>query len=189
MPSNHLILCHSLLLLPSIFPRIGIFFSSVQFSHLVVSDSLQPNGLQYQASLSITNSWNLLKFMSIESVMPSNHLILCHSLLPLPSILPSLRVFSNKSAFHIRCPKYWSFSLCRITPWDKLSPPTYLVGTAARSHCPETSSPWPLLHSLWPLPSRPAQGPSTKMHWLLAHKDHALYGFRMIRMACVPDKH
>ena len=150
---------------------------------------MTPQTAALQASLFFTIFWNLLKFMSIESVMPSNHLILCHSLLPLPSILPSLRVFSNKSAFHIRCPKYWSFSLCRITPWDKLSPPTYLVGTAARSHCPETSSPWPLLHSLWPLPSRPAQGPSTKMHWLLAHKDRALYGFRMIRMACVPDKH
>ena len=61
-----------------------------------------------QASLSITNSWNLLKFMSIESVMPSSHLILCHPLL-LPSIFPSIRVFSNESALHIRWPKYWSF--------------------------------------------------------------------------------
>ena len=63
-----------------------------------------------QASMSINNSWSLLKFMSIESVMPSNHLILCHPLLLLPSILPSIRVFSNESALHIRWPKYQSFS-------------------------------------------------------------------------------
>ena len=63
-----------------------------------------------QASLSITNSWSLLKLMSIESVMPSNHLILCHHLILLPSIFPSIRVFSNESALHIRWPKYWSFS-------------------------------------------------------------------------------
>ena len=63
-----------------------------------------------QASLSITNSWSLLKLMSIELVMPSNHLILCRPLLFLPSIFPSIRVFSNKSVFHIRWPKYWSFS-------------------------------------------------------------------------------
>ena len=63
-----------------------------------------------QASLSITNSWSLLKLMSIESVMPSNHFILCHSLLHLPSIFPSIRIFSNESALCIRWPKYWSFS-------------------------------------------------------------------------------
>ena len=60
--------------------------------------------------MSISNSWSLLKFMSIESVMPSNHLILCHPLLLLPSILPSIRVFSNESALWIRWQKYWSFS-------------------------------------------------------------------------------
>ena len=64
----------------------------------------------HQASLSITNSQSLLKFMSIESVMPSNHLILCHPLLLLPSSFPSIKVFSNKSALCIRWPKYWSFS-------------------------------------------------------------------------------
>ena len=64
-----------------------------------------------QASLSITNSWNLPKLMSIESVMPSNHLILCHPLLPLPSIPPSIRVFSNESTLCMRWPKFWSFSL------------------------------------------------------------------------------
>ena len=64
-----------------------------------------------QASLSITNSRSLLKLMSIESVMPSNHLILCHPLLLLPSIFPSIRVFSNESVLRIRWPKHWSFSL------------------------------------------------------------------------------
>ena len=68
-----------------------------------------------QASLSITNSWSLLKLMSIESVMPSNHLILYCPLLLLPSIFPSIRVFSNESALHISWPKYWSFSF-NISP-------------------------------------------------------------------------
>ena len=63
-----------------------------------------------QASLSITNSWSLLRLMAIESVMLSNHLILCHPLLLLPSIFPSIRVFSNQSVLHVRWPKYWSFS-------------------------------------------------------------------------------
>ena len=63
-----------------------------------------------QASLSITNSWSLLKLMSIESAMPSNHLIFCHPLLLLPSIFPSIRIFSNDSVLWIRWPKYWSFS-------------------------------------------------------------------------------
>ena len=62
-----------------------------------------------QASLSITNSWSLLKLMFIESVMPSNHLILCRPLFLLPSIFPSIRVFSNESVLHIRWPKHWSF--------------------------------------------------------------------------------
>ena len=64
----------------------------------------------HQASLSITNSWSLLKLMPIKSVMPSNHLILCRPLLLLPSIFPSIRVFSSESSLHIRWPKYWSFS-------------------------------------------------------------------------------
>ena len=72
-----------------------------------------------QASLSITNSWSLLKLKPIVSVMPSNHLILCRSLL-LPSISPSIRVFSNESALHIRWPKYWSFSFS-ISPSNDYS--------------------------------------------------------------------
>ena len=73
-----------------------------------------------QASLSIINSWSLLKLMSIESVMPSNHLILCHPLLLLPSIFLSIRVFSNESVLHIRWPKYWRFSFS-ISPSSEYS--------------------------------------------------------------------
>ena len=73
-----------------------------------------------QASLSTTNSQSLLKLMHIESVMPSNHLILCHPLLLLPSIFPSIRIFSNESALHIRWPKYWSFSF-NISPSNEYS--------------------------------------------------------------------
>ena len=84
--------------------------SSVQFSHSVMYDSATPWTAAHQASLPNTNSWSLLRLMSIESVMPSNEFILCHPLLLLPSIFPSIRVFSNKSVLHIRWPKYWSFS-------------------------------------------------------------------------------
>ena len=73
-----------------------------------------------EASLSIINSQSLLRFMSIESVMPSNHLILCQPLLLLPSIFPSIRVFSNESVLHIRWPKYWSFSFS-ISPSNEYS--------------------------------------------------------------------
>ena len=73
-----------------------------------------------QASLSITNSWSLLKLMSIKSVTPSNHLILCRPLLFLPSIFPSIRVSSNESVLRIRWPKYWSFSF-NISPYNEYS--------------------------------------------------------------------
>ena len=73
-----------------------------------------------QASLSITNSQSLLKLMSIKSVMPSNHLILCYPLLLPPSILPSIRVFSSESVLHIRWPKYWSF-IFSISPSNEYS--------------------------------------------------------------------
>ena len=97
-------------------------FSSVQFS-LVQSLShvwlfATPWTTACQASLFITNSWSLLKLMSIESVMPSNHIILCHPLLLLPSIFPSIRVFSNESVLHIGWPKYWSFSF-NISPFNE----------------------------------------------------------------------
>ena len=79
-----------------------------------------PQTTTLQDSLSITNSWSLLKLMSIESVMPSSHLILCCPLLLLTSIFPSIRVFSNESALHIRWPKYWSFSFS-ISPSNEYS--------------------------------------------------------------------
>ena len=74
----------------------------------------------HQAFLSIANSWSLLKLMSIESVIPSNHLILCCPLLLMPSIFPSIRVFSNESVLHIRWPKYWSFNFS-ISPSNEYS--------------------------------------------------------------------
>ena len=73
-----------------------------------------------QASLYITKSWSLLKLMSIESVMPSNHLLLCWPLLLLPSVFPNIRVFSSESVLHIRWPKYWSFSFS-ISPPNEYS--------------------------------------------------------------------
>ena len=80
------------------------------FNCSVVSDSVSPWTAACQAYLSITNSWSLFKLMSIELVMPSNHLILCHPLLLLPSITAIIRVFSSESVLLIRCPKYWRFS-------------------------------------------------------------------------------
>ena len=84
-------------------------FSSVQ-SLSCVRLVVTPWTAARQASLSITNSWSLLKLMSIELVMPSNHLILCHPLLLSSSVFPSIRIFSNESVFRLRWPKYWSFS-------------------------------------------------------------------------------
>ena len=84
-------------------------FSSVQsLSHVLLFAT--PWTAAHQASLSITNSWSLLKLMSNKSVMPSNHLILCRPLLLPPSVFPNIRVFSNESVLHIKWPKYWSFS-------------------------------------------------------------------------------
>ena len=91
----------------------------IVFSPSVVSDSATPRTAARHASLSITNSRSLLKLLTIESVMPSNHLILCRPLL-LPSIFPSIRVFSNESVPHIRWPKYWSFSFS-ISPSKEYS--------------------------------------------------------------------
>ena len=84
--------------------------SSIQFSHSVVSHSTPPRAAACQASLCIINSRSLLKLMSIESVMPSNHFILCCPLLLLPSIFPSIRLFSKESVLCIKWPKYWGFS-------------------------------------------------------------------------------
>ena len=88
--------------------------TSVQFSRSVVSNSATPWIAACQASLSITNSLSSLKLTSIKSVMPSSHLILCHPLLLLPPIPPSIRIFSNESTLRMRWPKYWSFSFSII---------------------------------------------------------------------------
>ena len=94
--------------------------STVQFSRSVMSDSATPWTAARQASLSIPSSWSLLKLMSIESVMPSNHLILCCPLFLLPPTFPRIRVFSNESVLHIKWPKYWSFSFS-ISPSNEYS--------------------------------------------------------------------
>ena len=91
------------------------FTYSVQFSHSVMSNSRDSMNRSTPGSLSITNSRSSLRLMSIESVMPSSHLILCRPLLLLPPIPPSIRVFSNESTLRMRWPKYWSFSF-NITP-------------------------------------------------------------------------
>ena len=94
---------------------------SVQFSRSVVSDSLQPHESQdARPPCRITNSQSSLRLTSIESVMPSRHLILCRPLLLLPSIFPSIRVFSNESALRIRWPEYWCFSFS-ISPSNEYS--------------------------------------------------------------------
>ena len=91
-----------------------------QFSCSVLSNSSTPWTAVRQASLSITNSRSLPKLMSIDSVMPSNHLILCHPLLLQPSNFPSIRIFSKESVLHIRWPEYWSFSFS-ISPSNEYS--------------------------------------------------------------------
>ena len=96
----------------------AIQFSSVTQPCLTLCD---PMDYSLPGFLSITNSWSLLKLMSIESVMPSNHLILCRPLLLLPSIFPSIRVFSSESLLPTRWPKYWSFSF-------SISPPSECSG-------------------------------------------------------------
>ena len=104
-----------------------LIYSQDLISHLVVVQWLShvrlfvtPWTAAHQASLSFTISWSLLKLMSIESMMPSNHLILCRPFLFLPSILSSIRVFSNDSTLCIRCPKYWSYSFI-ISPSNEHS--------------------------------------------------------------------
>ena len=87
---------------------------------IIMSDSVTLWTAAHQASLSFTISWSLLKLMSIESMMPSNHLILCHSLLLLSSVFLSIRIFSSKSALRIKWPKYWSFNFS-ISPSNEYS--------------------------------------------------------------------
>ena len=117
------------------FPTCRITSQFFQFSHSVVSNSLWPHGCL--ASLSITNSQSLLKPMSIKSVMPSNHLILCHPLLLPPSVFPSIRVFSNESVLHIIWPKYWNFNFNINTSNEYLG----LFGSPSRPRGSEEPSP------------------------------------------------
>ena len=128
MPSNHFILCCTLLFLPSIFLSNRVFPNDMTNKQLISSVQLLSHVLLFvtpwtvarQASLSITNSWSILKLTSIELLMPSNHLILCDPLLLLPSIFPSIRVFSNESVLCIRWLKYLSFSF-NISPSNEYS--------------------------------------------------------------------
>ena len=103
---------------------VAFTFTFIQFSSFQLLSHVWPFATPwtaaFQASLSITNSRSLLKLMSIESVMPFDHLILCHPLLLLPSNFPSIRVFSNESVLRIRWPKYWSFSF-NISPSNEHS--------------------------------------------------------------------
>ena len=104
-----------------------------------------------QASLSITNSWSSLKLMSIESVMPSNHLIFCHPLLFPPSIFPSIRVFSNELVLLIRWPKYWSFSISPSHEYSGLpvnaEPPCFVCAKSLQS-CLTLCDPMDPIHYL-----------------------------------------
>ena len=144
------------LTLPTFFFFCSIFsqFSSVQ-SLIRVQLFATPWTAACQASLSITNSQSLLKLMSTESVMPSNHLILCHPLLLPPSIFPRIRVFSNESVLHIRWSKYWSFSF-NISPsseysglisfmmdWLDLLAVQWILKSLLQHHSSKTSILWP----------------------------------------------
>ena len=128
-----------------------IYIRSVHFSSSVMSDSVTPWTTARRASLSITNSRSLLKLMSIESVMPSSHLILCCPLLLLPSIFPSIRVISIESALNIRWPKYWNFSF-RISPSNEysglISFRMNLVGSPCSPRASQESSPTPQFKSI-----------------------------------------
>ena len=117
MRAHHLPLPASVHTNPAVLLRDISQFSSVPQSSLTLYD---PWTAAHQASRSFTNSQSLLKLTSIESVMPSSHLILCRPLLLLPSIFPNIRIFSNESVLHIRWPKYWSFSVS-ISPSNEYS--------------------------------------------------------------------
>ena len=124
-------------------------FSSVQFSHSVMSSSLQSHGLQHaRPPCPSSTPWSLFELMSIESVMPSNHLILCCPLL-LPSIFPSIRVFSNEFVLRIRWAKYWSFSF-GISPSNEYSGliSFRLVGSPCTPRHSQESSPTPQFKSI-----------------------------------------
>ena len=145
-------------------PQISFTFGSIQFSRWVVSDSVTPWTAARQVSLSITNSRSPPKPISIESVMPSNHLILCRPLLLLPSIFPRIRVFSKESALQIRWPKYRSFSF-NISPSNEHSglisfrmdwlDHLKVQGTLKsllQHHSSKASTPFKIIIKYWPYP-------------------------------------
>ena len=134
-------------------PAVTLLFSSVQSLSRVWLFAT-PWTAARQASLSITNSQSLLKLMSVESVMPSNHLIFCHPLLLLPSIFPSIRVFSNESTLCMRWPKYWSFSF-NISPSNEHPGlisfrMDWLIGSPFSPRDSQESSPTPQFKSINP---------------------------------------
>ena len=132
-----------------------------------------------QASLSITNSQGLLKFMSIKSVMPSNHLILCRPLLLLNSIFPSIRVFSNESVLHIRWPKYWSFSFSISPPNEYLGLISFRMGLVRSPRSPrdsQESSPTSQFKSINSSVLSFLYGPTlTSIHDIYTWKNHRFY--------------
>ena len=123
---------------------------SVQFSFSVISNSANPWTAAHQASLSITNTWSLLKLMSIELVMPSNHLILCHPLILLPSIIPSIRAFSNESVLCIRWPKIGVSASASVLPMNIQDwfPLAWMVGFPCSPRDSQESSPTPQFKSI-----------------------------------------
>ena len=128
------------------FPSVGLLGSVQSLGHVLFF--VTPWTGARQASVSITNSRSLSKLMSIMSVMPSNHLILCHPLLLLPSVFPSIRVFSDKSVLCIRWPKYWSFSLS-ISPSNEYSGLVSFRMDWIGSRDSQESSPTPLFKSIY----------------------------------------
>ena len=130
---------------------------SVQFSHSVVSDSLRPQEPQHTRPPCTSNSRSPPKPMSIESMMPSNHLILCCPLILLPSIFPSIRVFSNESALHIRWPKYWSFSI-NISPSNK-----HPIKWCSKFSKPGFNSTWTVNFQIFKLDLEKTEEPEIKL--------------------------
>ena len=156
--------------------------SLIQFSSVAQSCPTLCDPMNRQASLSITNSWSLPKLMSIESVMPSSHLILCHLLLLLPPVSPSIRVFSNESTLHMRWPTYWSFSFS-IIPSEEIPGlisfrmdsflQNGLVGSPCSPRDSQESSPTPQFKSINSLELSLLHSPTVTSihdHW----KNHSL---------------
>ena len=153
-----------------------------------MSDSMPPHGTAAsQASLSFTVSWNLLTFMSIESMMPSNHLILCPTFLLLPSIFPNVRVFSSELALCIRWPKYWRFSFS-INPSNKYSELisfAWLVWSPYSPRNSQESSPEPQFKIINSLVLSLLYGPTitfTHDYWKNHSYDHRNFGWKLMSL-------